>query len=224
MKKNTLLPSLALLLLSFFSLPVISTSQALLINLGLDEVRNFSGNSTATSTLALLVVDKNLSGTFETPQDGWSTAVGSFGSDFIAWRGNFSPSATAGVFLEGISISIGTADVPANSAFGLYWFPTLTTGSATLTAGTTYGFYTSTNGTQFGSDSGWNTGSNDAATLTINAYTINNTGNLATNPEPSGLSDASLQANLTVIPEPSTWILIGLGLASIIILRRRRMA
>ncbi|MFY8217289.1 MAG: hypothetical protein ACOVMP_11890, partial [Chthoniobacterales bacterium] len=105
MKTKTLLPSLALLLLSFFSLPVISTSQALLINLGLDEVRNFSGNSTATSTLALLVVDKNASGTFETPVNGWSTSVGSFGSDFIAWRGNFSGFGTAGVFSDSITIS-----------------------------------------------------------------------------------------------------------------------
>ncbi len=223
MKKTRPVLAIALLSIGFLCLPVISTSHAAVLFLGLDEVRDALGAAVGTNALAILVVDKDASGTFDTPEDTWTTSIGDFGSDYIAWRGDFSGFGTAGVFFDSPSFTIGTPDVPYNVAFALYWFPTLTTASTTLTTGDKFGFYTSTNATQFNSDSAWNTGGSDSATLNINAYTIDNTGNLpSSNPDPSGLSNTLLQATGTVVPEPATWALLTGALTTAMVFRRRR--
>lgn len=221
MKQPRPILALAGLALAILLMPVISTSHALLINLGLDEVRDAGGNPIGTNALAMIVVDKNASGTFDIPEDAWATTVGNFGADYIAWRGDFSSFGTPGVFTDSPSFTIGTVDVPFNVAFGLYWFPTLTTGTTVLSTGDAYGFYTSTDATQFASDSAWNTGGSDSGTLTINAYSIDNTGNLATNPQPGGLANTALQATASVVPEPGIWGLFVGGLTIVMVYRRR---
>lgn len=203
--------------IAIFSIGLTATASALTLNLSLDKVSTVDLNPTPTSTLAILVV-LNGTSSFTDPTQGASLALNSYltgttgNGSFIAWRGDFSSFGTAGVFSQNISFNIGTANIPENASFALYWFPTLTTADTTLSANQTFGFYTSTNASQFGSQSAWNTGGNNAAVLNINAYTLNNTGNLTTNPLAGGLADSALSANqIVAVPEPGTMALIGVG-------------
>lgn len=215
--KNLLLTLLAWVCISAYN------AEAITVNLGLDEVQNSTGGLVSTGTLALLVIDTDGNG-FTTPGANASAALNSYivpGDDYISWVGDFSGGST-GVFYGALSFSIGSVDIPTNANFAIYWFPTLTTADTTIAGGTSYGYYTSSNATQFGSDSAWNTGASDSAILNINAFTVDNTGTLTTNPLVGGLPDTSLKATLTTVPEPATWALLTAGLTTVTIFRRRR--
>lgn len=181
---------------------------------GLDQVSDAQGTPVAPSTLFLLVIDTDSDG-FGLPDAGASAVQGAFLSsgDYIALHGDFSASGADGVFFDSLNFTIGSPEIPENVPFALYYFPDLTSGSLTIPGGTSFGFYTSTNSSQFGSDSAWNTGANNGASYALNVFTVNNTGNLTVNPDPSGLPDADLQATLQTIPEPHAMILALGGLA-----------
>ncbi len=203
-------------------------ASAITLNIGLDKVSASNLSSVPVSTLALLVV-QNGSGAFTDPSAGASLAQNSYltgssgNGNYIAWRGDFSGAGTAGVFQQNIVFTIGTADVPTNARFALYWFPQLTTSNVTLPAGTSFGYYSSLDSTQFGSQLAWNVGSNNSGVYNINAYTINNTGNLpSANPLTGGLPDATLSAvNIVAVPEPTTVGLFGAAACLALVLRRR---
>lgn len=216
-------PLLAGCLLTGFAL----TASAVTLNIGLDKVSAANLSPVPVNTLALLVV-QNGSGGFTNPLAGASLALNSYLSgstgngNYIAWRGDFSGSQVAGVFSQNIIFNIGTADIPTNSNFALYWFPQLTTSTTTLPAGTSFGYYSSLDASQFGSQSAWNVGSNNAAVYAINAFTINNTGSLTPNPRPNGLADSALSATSVVaVPEPTTVGLFGAVACLALVLRRR---
>lgn len=199
--------------LALFSVSLLSSSaSAFTLNLGLDAIRASDNSFITQSALALIVVDKDGSGGFDLPTAGASTNVGPFGSDYIAWRGDFSGAGADGVFFDSPNFEIGTVDVPFNSRFSLFWFPDLTIGDMAFIEGTSYGYYSTLDATQFASDSAWNVGGSNSATYNINVFSLNNTGNLTSNPEPTGLSDATLQATFVVVPEPSSMVLLAVGL------------
>ncbi len=200
-----------------------SESQAVGFETGLDEVRDSGGSLVAIDTLILLVVDRDGDG-FGVPEADASAVLNTYlvNDDFIAWRGDFS-GGDAGVFFDQINFNIGSFDIPLDAPFAVYWFPTLTLDATAIPAGTSFGYYTSTDATQFGSDSAWNTGANNAANLTLRAYTAINTTILAPeSPLAGGLANTALQATFTTVPEPATGALLGLGTALWLCSRRRR--
>jgi hypothetical protein len=200
----------------------LTTANAVTFNIGLDGVRDADGNFVSGNTLALIVVD--------TGNDGFSSTFSGSGvagqfladgsNDYIAWRGDFSASGADGVFFDTVVFNI-SAPIANAQNFALYWLPGLTTGDA-LSVVSSHGFYSSANSTQFDSSSAWNVGSNNGAQYNLNAFTVNNTGNLTSNPDLSGLDDSALTAT-NAIPEPSTFaMLAGLGVLGCAILRRKR--
>jgi hypothetical protein len=216
MKKTALLTAGFLALAS-------TLAPAITFNVSLDQVTSSNGTLVGTNTLALLVVDTDGTG-FSPVAPGATLALNSYltaSSDYIVGRGDFSGGDT-GAGQWTFNFGIGTADVPNNRNLALFWFPTLTTSSTTIGSGVQYGFYTSSNSEQFGSNSAWNTGSNSAATNTLNAFTATNTGTFGTNPQTGGLSQASLQATLATVPEPSTYALMAVGAVGLFLSFRRR--
>jgi len=199
---------------------------AVTFNLALDGVRDANGNFVPVSTLVLVVVDTAGDGFGANVLANGSSAVGgTFGGtdDLIVWRGDFGGGDT-GAFFDAVNFSMTAAAVPNDRAIQFVWLPTLTTSSLTLVSSASYGTYTSTNATQFGSSSSWSTGGSDSAVYRLNAFATNNTGNLADNLAfPVRLADSVLTANFSVVPEPSTYAaLFGVvALAGTIVWRRR---
>jgi hypothetical protein len=221
--KKIILPLLLVALTSIHS------ASAVTFGIGLDEVVASNNSLVPTNTLALLVV-QNGSSSFTNLNAGASAQLNTYISgtagngNYIAWKGNFS-GGDVGVFYDSPSFTIDGVNVTYNAVFALYWFPTLTLSATNIAAGTSYGYYTSTNASQFGSDTNWNVGANDAAYYNLNAWTIDNTGSLPpSNPYPTGLTDSALKATYVVAPEPSTYCLLGVGALALLIMQRRRRA
>jgi hypothetical protein len=195
-------------------------------NIGLDGVRDGSGNYVPMSTLVLVLVDTTGNGFGSTAAAGDSTTLGSaFGGsdDLIVWRGDFA-GGDDGAFLDSINFNSGTGLIPANSSIAIVWLPTLTTASFNLVSGASYGLYTSTAATQFGSTAAWTTGASNSAVYTLNVFTATNTGLIADNQlYPDRLADSVLTANATVVPEPAelAGIFGALALAAAFVRRRR---
>lgn len=146
----------------------------------------------------------------------------SFVSDDDIVLGSLFINQGAGAFLEPITFTL-TGGVTAGDQILLRWYPTLDvndlgTGPG---AGTHYGqFRTDLVETNYGSDTAWVVPA-EGATINLNFLTADNGGTdggpgHGDHPESEGI------ANLTVIPEPSTYALVGLALAALGFARRRR--
>lgn len=198
-------------------------------NFGLDGVRDADGNYVPTTTLALVVVDTGLNGFGAAASAGGSLATGAFFDgldDLIVWRGDFSGGDT-GAFFDSVSFNLGSG-IPENAALEFVWLPTLTTASISLILDASYGQYTSTDATQFGSNFAWSTGANNAAAYTLNVFTATNTGAIANNTlYLTRLPDSALRAaaQVSAVPEPSTYaMLAGFAVLGVAGLARRRRA
>ena len=208
-----------LALFAALALPVLN-APAVTFFTGLDQVTDSQGDPVASSTLFLLVIDTDNNG-FATPGADASAVQGTFlsGGDYIALHGDFSASGVDGVLFDSLIFTIGGPEIPENVPFALYYFPDLTSGTLMIPGGTSFGFYTSTNSSQFGSDSAWNTGANNGASYALNVFTVNNSGNLTENPDPSGVPDDVLQATLQTVPEPHAGVF---ALGGLVLLLCRR--
>jgi hypothetical protein len=125
----------------------------------------------------------------------------------------FTVNSGPGFFAEPVNFTLSGTLGP-NDRLLLRWFPTLLAGTSAPGGGAEYGeFRTDTvQSDPDGSDIAWFVPS-DGSIVGLNFLTENQGGS---NPEVAGI------ANFTVIPEPSTYALLAVGIAAIGIVRRRR--
>lgn len=208
--------------------PLISKA-AVTFNMSAATLFNSDGSTPVpTSGLMLLVADT--SGTsgagsngFSSVAAGASLSLNSYlnGTDdlILAKWALGASSNTAGLFSDAISnLNLGSNGWDAGDPLALLWFPTLTTASATASAGSTYGIYFNSAAAGAASLDGgdqWITPA--SGTKALNLFTT-----------ASGFggthSNAATTASLTVsgVPEPSRALFAALGLGLISLRRRRR--
>jgi hypothetical protein len=162
--------------------------------------------------LILLIADTSVNGFQINLTLGSSLTVGSsLGADdqilgkWAVGAGGFG----AGTFEVGNATFDLAGSFNAGDPLGLYWFPNLTTSSANLTAGT-FGVFTG--------GSGWVTPS-DGSTVSLSFFTADATELDFGGPYLASRGVASLPLP---VPEPSTMLLVGVGLLGAICLRRHR--
>lgn len=169
------------------------------------------------SSIALLVVD--------TANDGFQTSLTAASpltldsfitlDDKIVARWDLTAGGQDGLLLSAVANVIYGGGVAANREIGLYWFPTLTTASTVVGSGTQYGFYTDQNVIPLDGSDAWKLPTDSGANLNLNFLTLSEGG--------QNLNSAGrAQFQTAAIPEPSTMLLVGLGLAGAMTLRRRR--
>ena len=214
------------LLLSSFLLLAVSPAKATISFLiEADLLRTSSGSAAPTSSLFLLV-SSTTNAAFGSITDGSSTAIGSLlnGDDRILFRGNLSS------YGNGIMTVNPTLDLnnpllsgwTTGDPLALLWFPTLTTSSSTITAGTSYGLYTNTLAVD--GSGAWTTPSDPTTNHKLLFYTKGGSGSDlspgATASNPANVGNASLTVD--AVPEPSRSMLGLIGFGMLALRRRRR--
>lgn len=189
-----------------------------------DLLRNSTGAAAPDSSLFLLV-SSTTNSTFDALSEGSLTSIGSLlnGDDRILFKGDLS-SYGNGIMTVNPTLDLANPLLSGwtqNDPLALLWFPTLTTGSSSIPAGTTYGLYTKALSSD-GSDP-WITPADGVTNHKLLFYTQGGSG-LDLSPGAGATNLASVgNASLTVgaIPEPSRSLLGLLGLG-VLALRRRR--
>jgi hypothetical protein len=204
MKKITKITLKSLIVALFFILTASKLSATVTLNLSIGQLKDAGGvNPVPEGTLLVLVADTNQDGfTTITPNsfalnDDVIIATISLDSDTVGIYNLF------GVHQQSIILSLSN-NLGAGDPLALYWFPTLTISATAPGLGTPYGMYAG--------DPLWVMPS-DGATVDLDFITQFVGGSL---PDNLGF------ANFTVIPEPSTYALIGLGLLGLIFIARRK--
>ncbi len=100
-------------------------------------------------------------------------------------------------------------------ALGIYWFPDLTVSTGSIGAGDSYGFFS---GEALNSSRPWTTPSDGTSAYGLYFFTI--AGQIAGG---THLASAGV-ANLSVAPEPSTALLLAIGLGALWCHRRKRQS
>ncbi len=159
-------------------------------------------------SLAVLVIDSTGDG-FAPLNGGESLTIGaSWGNDTVLQIEDLTAGGTDGLYLGAVTVTYG-GTITSGDKMILYWFPTLTLSSTVLSNGDPFGSYRDDVGLDGGAP--WSLPADTGASLALNALTVSYGGSLA---------DGSLLAN-QVVPEPSTLVLVGLGLLGMAALRRR---
>ncbi len=155
-----------------------------------------------------MVIDPTGDG-FAPLNGGESLTVGaSWGNDIVLQIEDLTAGGTDGLYLGSMTVTY-TAPITSGDKIIMYWFPTLTLSSSSLSFGDSYGSYRDDVGLDGGAP--WSLPADTGAALALNALTVSFGGSLV---------DGSLIAN-QVVPEPSTLVLVGLGLLGMAALRRR---
>jgi hypothetical protein len=164
-----------------------------------------------TSGLVLLVVDSGANG-FTVPAPGASVGLGATlaGDDVVVGRFDLSSSGTPGLLAGDPAVVTYGGAITTGDALQLYWFPSLTLGSASAPGGAKYGKYTDAVGID--GSAAWALPADAGATLDLYFLTASQGGS---NPDTAG------RASFTVVPEPTTAMLVGLGLLGVLGIRRR---
>ena len=194
------------------------------IQMDAGQLKTNSATNMATGSL-LILISAGANGTFETPS---SLSPGSYVSGDDVLLSVISEPSSAGAF----NISGGTNETidlftltnvtpPTGQLIGLMWFPgityTLWQAGATPTAGQVFGFYNplfygNANNNPDGGDA-WAV-PNAGSLINLDFFTSNSDGG-GTQAAPEGF------ANFVVVPEPSTFLLFGLGGLGLSLIRRR---
>ncbi|MDZ4404483.1 PEP-CTERM sorting domain-containing protein [Prosthecobacter sp.] len=183
-----------------------------------------SGGTAMIQTGLVLFVSSTTDATFDSILAGSSTSIGSSlngGDDKVLFKTDLSSYGVNGV----LDLTTGALDLSSVSGWNtgdplaLLWFPTLTTASSTIGAGTEYGFYR--NGSAVDSTQAWVTPADPTSNYLLGFFTQDGA---ELSPGPGAANTASAgNASLTVagVPEPSRSLLglIGFG---VLVLRRRR--
>lgn len=194
--------------------PVLVAQAAVTIRFNADSLRDDSGLAVSTSALGLIVADTTGNG-FGQLSVG-SISVGSFigSSDLVVFRADFTSAGTPGVFSSTASNVNLFGDWGAGDQLAFIWIPTFTTVSTNLSAGVRYGLVT---------DSAWLTPSDGGLSPVFQVISTTSNGFFSLNATTLSISDVQSRASLSVIPEPSTFVLFtGLGVIGFVATRRRR--
>jgi len=211
MKKVIVILAASLLNLQAFATVTLNVTGA--------DLRDNNGVLMPTTGLVLLVAD-TLSNGFYTgtsllPEATLTNAFNFLqGDDMILWTGQLDSFLGDGIFNKNMASLAFTGNWGPTDPLALYWFPTLTPLSTTVGALTWYGMYT-TNVVLDGTTptlGGWFTPP-DASGVILNFLTVSEGGST---PNSYGW------ANNQTIPEPSAFMLVGMGLLGALLLHRRR--
>lgn len=197
-----------------------TAAHAVSFNIAVDGLRDQNGQFVAQNSLVLIVLDTTGTG-FKTPLADFTVAQGAEIADGnkIAFIGNLDGGG-AGAFFDTVVISSTEGN---NVPIAIYWFPDALDSSNIVTAGSSYGYYTTTDASQFYSTAAWNTGTTPTGIYDLNVIAQNNTAILSgQTPWPNGLADALLTANLTTVPEPASASALLTMTALLVALRRKR--
>jgi hypothetical protein len=170
------------------------------------DLQDANGTLMPVSGLAMLVVDTAADG-FGGPSP---TAFVS-GDDVILGAWNLSSSGTPGMLTEITAPVVYSGGISAGDPLRLFWFPTLTISSLTPGYGTQYGSYTDAVGID--GSAAWVMPSDTGAQIDLYFLTQSQSGS---NPDTAGRA-----SNVTPVPEPTTYVLVGFGLLGAWLMRRR---
>jgi hypothetical protein len=204
--------SLIAIIAALVQLPSMSFGQSVTFNIDAEVLKTSGGAPMPITGLVMLVADTSVNG-FSGPTD---TAFVN-GDDLELMRWSLDSTFGPGVFQKAANNLPLLGSWDANDPVQLYWFPTLTVGSATPGAGTSYGQYRDAVGLDM-SDI-WVTpsagGTVDLKFFTSDATFLHSGGS---NPDSAG------DASLTTVPEPSAYsaVFAMLCLAGVVV--RRKMA
>ena len=188
-------------------------------------LRDSSGSTAPTSSLFLLVSSTS-NAAFQDIVAGSSTAIGSLlnGDDRVLFKGDLS-SYGNGVMTVNPTLDLSNPLLTgwtSGDPLALLWFPTLTTASGTIAAGTAYGLYT--NASAVDGSAAWVTPSNPATNYKLLFYTQGGSGDDLSPGATASNAAIAGNASLTVdaAPEPSRSMLGLIGLGMLALRRRRR--
>lgn len=213
--------ALTLLLIVFAA----NHSQASISFLVQSDLLKDSGGTAMVQTGLVLFVSSTTDSTFDSILAGSSTSIGSSlngGDDKVLFKADISNYMVNGV----LDRATGALDLSSVSGWNtgdplaLLWFPTLTTASSTISAGTEYGFYrnaAAVDGTQ-----AWVTPADPTSNYLLGFFTQDGA-ELSPGGGAANLASAG-NASLTVggaVPEPSRSLLALIGFG-VLALRRRR--
>jgi len=192
------------------------------ISLQLDLLQTSTGAAMPTSGLVILVAGSNgaspglidagsslanLNGS--TGQDVETQGVGlstSTGTDLIVWAGNLVQNGVNGLLATSFTLSLGNYNgltLAPGETLTAYWFPTLTTSSTSVAAGTSYGDFTATSPA---AGSSWIVPADGSSAYELNVFTTNSA-YLPTGPDTGTTPANELEAQWTVVPEPADYAL-----------------
>jgi hypothetical protein len=196
-----------------FLLAVASASATVTISFNADSLLTSGGAAEATTTLAFLVADAGGDG-FGAINAGTINQYDIVGSgDVIVSRFDFSGLGTPGIIAAADS-GIVLDGFTAGSQLAIVWMTGLTTGSASVANGQSYGLLT---------DASWVAPSDGFVSETYQVISASALGFFAPNATTLAVSDVQSQASFTVVPEPSTFAaLAGLCALGAVMVRRRR--
>lgn len=164
------------------------------------------------NSLVIFVVDTTGNGFSAGLAAGDSLLVGQSlhgGDDLIIARMDLTGSGQDGALSGAATVDYAGA-VGENDPVAIYWFSGATLGNTTAQGNMSYGTYTDAIGID--SSARWALPADTGAALQLIFFTQAFGGS---NPEIAGM------AGFAVIPEPSTFVLVGLGLVSLMVIRRR---
>ncbi len=206
-----------------------STQASITINIGGGFLKNQGSTPVNYGSGLLLLVASTTDNTFNVPTNNSFVS----GDDIELFRstingdGNSNGTNDPGEFLQPITLTL-SGNFGQSDPLALYWFPTLTTSSASPGQGTNYGFYrspaanltTDADGSEAYFTPADGTTGYTLLFLTSDAGSAINTGS-------SGIPFGQAAFSVSPVPEPSTYFLLGPCLGSLtlgLVYRRRRMA
>ncbi len=187
------------------------------INLELDQIKDPGGNPA--DALIILVADTGGDGIQSILIPGGVNVfdfVGENDNDQVIATGFTAISGVAQLAFPGINFGDYDTGFEASVAFGVFWINGFTPsgGGLTLFGGENYGFYTDPNGID--GSAPWFAPA-DGATVSLKFHTVDALFlGAGTNAAAFGIT------NLTVIPAPSTYLLMALGGVGLLFYTRRR--
>jgi hypothetical protein len=179
-----------------------------------------NGNPASQNGLVLLIADTLQNG-FATLSDSTPVSLNGFingpsNDDLILARWQLGASSqTNGMFSDAANNLSLQGNWNAGDPLALLWFPTLTTASNTASGGTRYGIYNNlavANDPSLDGGARWVTQGD--GTYALNFFTSSAGGSHLN-------SEGNASLTVAAIPEPSKVLLLGIGLGTIVVRRRR---